>query len=200
MKHANIHRNLIAAQLVRLPKVTCVLLVVLGLWLLCPATRAAQEAPNLVVDPSFESGMFRGKSEVGDGWYVLGASADFVVTHEDSSAAEPAEGNYVLQVVAQPRSEPGEFRLAQKIPLETSDESRRFEVSLMVKTDPGFQGRLLVSGHGIKGVYLDGTNGKWREVVTEAEVPPGAEHLFLAVWMKEGTGTIQLDDVRCVAR
>jgi len=165
-----------------------------------PVDRSVLREESPVVDPSFESGMFRGKSGVGDGWYVLGASADFVVTHEDSSAAEPAEGNYVLQVVAQPRSAPGEFRLAQKIPVETSDESRRFEVSLMVKTDPGFQGRLLVTGDGIERVYIDGTDGQWREVVTGAEVPAGKEFLYLAVWMKEGTGTIQLDDVLCVAR
>lgn len=159
----------------------------------------AQETENLVVDPSFETGMFSGKSEVGDGWYPLGMSQDFAVTFEDDSAAEPAEGNYVLQVVAQPRSEAGEFRVAQKIPVGASAESRRFEVSLMVKTDPGFQGRLLVSGTG-QGVYVSGTEGQWREVVTEAEVLPDHDSVYLVVWMNEGTGTIQLDDVLCVAR
>jgi hypothetical protein len=164
-----------------------------------PVDRSVLRGESPVVDPFFETGVFSGKSEVGGGWYVIGASADFVVTHEDNSAAEPAEGDYVLQVVVQLRSEPGEFRLAQKIPVEASAESRRFEVSLMVKTDAGFEGRLLVTGTG-KGVYVGGTDGQWREVVTEAEVPPDAKHLYLAVYMNEGTGTIQLDDVLCVAR
>jgi hypothetical protein len=200
MKNSRIHRKLVAALTSLSPGFICGLLMMVGLLLLCPTNSPAQGVPNPVVDPSFESGMFSGKSEVGDGWYVLGASADFVVTHEDNSAAEPAEGNYVLQVVAFPRPEAGEFRLAQKIPVEASAESRRFEVSLMVKTAPGFEGRLLVTGDGIKGVYVGGTDGQWREVVTEAEVPPDAENLYLAVYMNEGTGTIQLDDVRCMAR
>jgi hypothetical protein len=159
----------------------------------------AQETENLVVDPSFETGMFSGRQEVGDGWYVLGGNEDFTVTHEDDSTADPVEGSYVLQVVAHPRAEPGELRVAQKIPVGYSAETRRFEILLMVKTDPGFQGRLLVGGTGQKSLYVPGTGGQWREVVIEAEVPPGTESIYLAMWMNEGTGTIQLDNVRCLA-
>jgi len=198
MKESSAHRKQIAVLFVISPRFICGLLMMVGLLLLCPVNSPAEEVPNPVVDPSFETGMFSGRQEVGDGWYVLGASADFSVTHEDNSAAEPPEGNYVLQVVAFPRSEPGEFRLAQKIPVEASAESRRFEVSFMVRTDADFRGRLLASG--APAVYIGSTNGQWREVLTEAEVPPGAESLYFSVWMNEGTGTIQLDNVRCVAR